>query len=70
MANNKTQELSDMSTDDLLQELDRAQQELLTVRFQYATHQSANHASLPHIKRQVARIKTLLRERELEESVT
>jgi large subunit ribosomal protein L29 len=68
MANSKTQALADMSTNDLFDQLDKTQQELLTLRFQYATHQNTNYSKIGILKREVARIKTLLRERELEES--
>lgn len=66
MAKRRTQDLAAMGTDDLLDELERTQQELLNLRFQLATHQATNYARLQVIKRDLARMKTLLRERELE----
>jgi large subunit ribosomal protein L29 len=68
MANKRTLELADMSTADLADELDKTHQELLNLRFQYKTHQNTNYARIGILKRDVARVKTLLRERELEES--
>lgn len=68
MANSKTQELADMSTPDLVDQLGSSQQELLNLRFQYATHQNTNYARISILRRQLARIKTVLRERELEET--
>lgn len=68
MANSRAQQLSDMSSPDLEDELDKTQKELLTVRFQYATHQNPNYSRIRVLKREVARIKTIIRERELEEA--
>lgn len=68
MPSNKTNELFDMSTSDLYEELGKAQQELMNLRFQFATHQNTNYATISAMKWQVARVKTILHERELEES--
>lgn len=69
MANRKTQVLHDMSTPDLEDELASLQQELLTLRFQYATRQTENYTRIRVLRRDVARCKTLLHERELDELV-
>ncbi len=45
--------------------LDEAYQELFNLRFQYATGQLKNTARLGQVRREVARLRTLLREREL-----
>lgn len=68
MTNARAQELADMSTHDLDDQLDKVRQELMNIRFQYATHQSTNYTRISILKRDVARIMTILRERELEES--
>ena len=68
MASNRARELADMSDHDLDQELDKTQKDLLNLRFQYATHQNTNYSRLSILKRDVARIKTIIRERELEEA--
>lgn len=68
MANARTHDLASMGPEDLMDELQRMQQELLNLRFQFATHQATNYARISILKRDVARIKTLLRERELEVS--
>lgn len=67
MANSKAQRLSDMGTSDLVQELDSSQHELLNLRFQLATHQNSNYAQIRILKREIARTKTILRERQLAE---
>jgi large subunit ribosomal protein L29 len=68
MANKRAQELGDMSSDDLMDELAHVQTDLLNLRFQYATHQNTNYARISMVKRDVARIKSIVRERELEEA--
>jgi len=45
------------------------QEELFNLRFQYATRQLTNHARIQVVRRDIARIKTLLRERALEVEV-
>ena len=68
MANSRARQLADMSDRDLADELDQTQKELLNLRFQYATHQNTNYSRISILRRDVARIKTILRERELEET--
>jgi large subunit ribosomal protein L29 len=45
--------------------LDDAYQELFNLRFQRATGQLANTARMKEVRKDIARIKTVLREREL-----
>jgi large subunit ribosomal protein L29 len=54
-----------MSTDDLNKELEESHQELFNLRFRVATKQLVNHRELRRVKRKIARLKTLLTEREL-----
>ncbi len=49
----------------LLDELRRAKEELFNLRFQGATGQLDNHGRLRAVKRDIARIYTVIREREL-----
>jgi len=49
----------------LLDELRRSKEELFNLRFQSATGQLDNHGRLRAIKRDIARIYTVIREREL-----
>ncbi len=58
-------ELDGMETEKLLDELATAKQELFNLRFQSATGQLENHGRLKAVKRDIARIYTILREREL-----
>ncbi len=62
----KAAEFREMDDDELENRLAAASQELFNLRFQHVTGQLDNYARLGQVKRDVARIKTLLREREIE----
>ena len=55
-----------MDDDELLSRLAEAQQELFNLRFQHVTGQLDNYARLGEVRRDIARINTILREREIE----
>ncbi len=61
----KAVELREMGDDELLTRLAEAKQELFNLRFQHVTGQLDNYARLPQVKREVARINTILRDREI-----
>lgn len=58
-------ELDGFDDERLATELDKAKQELFNLRFQAATGQLDNHGRLKAVRRDIARIYTILREREL-----
>jgi large subunit ribosomal protein L29 len=58
-------ELRDLTPDDLATKLAEAKEELFNLRFQAATGQLENHGRLRTVRRDIARIYTVLREREL-----
>jgi len=58
-------ELDTFEDERLLDELRRAKEELFNLRFQAATGQLDSHGRLRSIKRDIARIYTIIREREL-----
>ncbi len=60
-----TVELRELSDDELLDRLTDIKQEVFTLRFQIATGQAENTSLLGIAKRDVARINTILREREI-----
>ncbi len=62
----KASEFREMHDDELENRLTEASQELFNLRFQHVTGQLDNYARIGEVKRDVARIKTLLREREIE----
>jgi large subunit ribosomal protein L29 len=54
-----------MTNAELANKLDDAYQEIFNLRFQTVTGQLANSARKGQVKKEIARIKTILREREL-----
>ncbi len=58
-------ELRDLTTDDLSAKLAEAKEELFNLRFQNATGQLDNTARLRVVRKDIARIYTVIREREL-----
>jgi large subunit ribosomal protein L29 len=46
--------------------LDELQQELFNLRFQLTTRQLENYMRLEAVRRDIARVRTIMRERELE----
>jgi large subunit ribosomal protein L29 len=60
-----TVELRELSDDELLDRLGEVKQDVFTLRFQIATGQAENTTLLRIAKRDVARIHTILREREI-----
>lgn len=61
----KAATLRTLSDDQLLDELDSAKKELFNLRFAFATGQLDNSAQVAATKRDIARIHTVLREREI-----
>ncbi|MBO4688704.1 MAG: 50S ribosomal protein L29 [Clostridiales bacterium] len=58
-------ELRSKSTEELQQELVALKDELFKLRFQHATNQLENPQRLGAVKRDIARVNTILREQEL-----
>ena len=61
----KIEELRVLGEEDLLKRLEEAHQELFNLRFRLATRQLTNHRELPRVKKRIARIKTIIRQKEL-----
>lgn len=62
----KTPDLRALDDDDLTTRLDESRQELFNLRFQLVTGQLDNSARISAVRREIARIATILREREIE----
>jgi large subunit ribosomal protein L29 len=60
-----TSALAELSEERLVEELRKAKEELFNLRFQSATGQLESHGRLKAVKRDIARIYTVLREYEL-----
>jgi large subunit ribosomal protein L29 len=58
-------ELREMDDEELLTKLAEAKQELFNLRFQHVTGQLDNYSRLGQMKKDVARINTILRDREI-----
>jgi large subunit ribosomal protein L29 len=64
MAKTKT-ELSELDLGELVEELRATKQESLNLRFRNATGQLDNIAEIKKVRRQIARLNTLIRQREI-----
>ena len=63
-----TTDLSELSLAHLVEELRESKQEALNLRFRNATGQLENTAEIKRVRRQIARINTLIRAREIAEA--
>lgn len=59
------EKLDELETESLISELKKAKEELFNLRFQSATGQLESHGRVRAVKRDIARIYTVIREREL-----
>jgi len=61
----KVDEFRALNQENLAKQLEEAHQELFNLRFRLTTRQLVNHRELLMVKRKIARLKTIIREREL-----
>ncbi|MDZ4713407.1 MAG: 50S ribosomal protein L29 [bacterium] len=61
----KIQQIRDMNTEDLKVALNDSYEALQNFRFQHSTGQLENYKSLPNMKRDIAKMRTIIKEREL-----
>ena len=64
----KTNSLTEQALAELVAELRESKQEALNLRFRNATGQLENTAEITRVRRQIARINTLIRQREIAEA--
>ncbi|ADL11721.1 LSU ribosomal protein L29P [Acetohalobium arabaticum DSM 5501] len=62
----KANELRELTSEELEHKLSDLKEELFNLRFQNATAQLDNPARIREVRRSIARVKTILHERELE----
>lgn len=62
----KAAEFRDLKDDELVSRAVEIRQELFNLRFQHATGQLGNSSRLGQLRKDVARLETLIREREIE----
>ena len=65
MATTTTQELRGLANDELVSRLKELKMELFNLRFQAATSQLEGHGRLREVRKEIARLYTIMREREL-----
>ena len=61
----KVDEIRALSTEELAKQLEAAHKELFDLRFRLTTKQLVNHREVRRVKNYIARLKTIIREREL-----
>ncbi|MFQ5852716.1 MAG: 50S ribosomal protein L29 [Candidatus Binatia bacterium] len=61
----EAREIRGMAAEEIQRKLDETQEELFNLRFQWSTGQLKDNNRLTQVKRDIARLKTILREREL-----
>lgn len=61
----RIQEIRVLSSEELKKQLDEAYRELFNLRFRLATRQLVNYQEIHNVRKRIARIKTIIREREL-----
>ena len=65
----KANEIRDLSATELERRLDELKTELFNLRFQLATGQLDNPMNIKRVRKDIARVKTIIRERELNVNV-
>ncbi|MEX2288806.1 MAG: 50S ribosomal protein L29 [Mycobacteriales bacterium] len=65
MAETTAAEIRDLNDEELVRRLAESKEELFNLRFQVATGQLDNNRRLHHVRRDIARLYTVMREREL-----
>lgn len=61
----KVRELTDLTDDELARKLGESKDELFKLRFQLVTNQLENPNRIKEVRKNIARLKTVIREREL-----
>ena len=61
----KVEEIQALSAKELARQLEEAHQELFNLRLRIATKQLVNHREIPRVKKKIARLKTIMRGKEL-----
>jgi len=61
----KIEEMRALGNEALAKQLEDAHQELFNLRFRLETKQLVNHRELSRARKQIAKVKTIIREREL-----
>jgi large subunit ribosomal protein L29 len=63
----KIEEMRALGSQELKKKIDEAGQELFNLRFRLSTRQLVNHREVPRVRKDIARLNMVLREKELSE---
>ena len=63
----KAKDIRNLTTTEIEKEIKEAKEQLFNLRFQLATDQLEETANIRKVKKTIARLKTIVREREIEE---
>jgi large subunit ribosomal protein L29 len=63
----KIEEMKSLSVEELTKKVSDAHQELFNLRFRLSTRQLVNHRELPRVRKDIARMETIIREKQLSE---
>ena len=63
----KAKELKNLSVEELNKKLDELKKDLFMLRMQHATNHLDNPVKISAVRRDIARVKTVLREKQLEQ---
>jgi len=61
----KVEEIRGLSSEELAKQEEAARKELFELRFKLATRQLVNHRQIREVKKTIARLSTIIREKEL-----
>jgi len=61
----KASQIRDMRDDELAHKLEDVQSQLFALRSQSVTENLENHRAIQNVRREIARVKTIIRERQL-----
>ncbi|HEK6187561.1 TPA: 50S ribosomal protein L29 [Staphylococcus aureus] len=64
----KAKEIRDLTTSEIEEQIKSSKEELFNLRFQLATGQLEESARIRTVRKTIARLKTVAREREIEQS--
>ncbi len=62
----KVEEIRALDTEELVKQLEAAHKELFDFRFRLITKQMVNHREVRRVKKSIARLETIMREKELD----
>jgi large subunit ribosomal protein L29 len=60
----KVEDIRALGVEELKKQLEAAHQEMFNLRFRLASKQLVNHREIPKVKRKIARLKTIITEKE------